>query len=285
MKYLVIGKKEDFKKILDEITLKTNNKMQFGGYLNPNPTSFKENLKYFDRILIADPSLEHYIKKELEDAQKNGYIIEILPEIAEKYLQRIPLIVLKKFKYYYSEFFIEKSENRFLDIIITLLFLIIASPLLIVIYTINYFMLGKPVIFKQTRVGKNEKKFLMYKFRTIHNNHINKFCKFLRKTRLDELPQFFNVLKGNMNFIGPRPEMISFHDMCMENIEFYNYRLLVNPGITGWAQVKFKYTTNLEDYKIKTEYDLYYVKNKSLLLDIKILLLTFLAIFKDQGSL
>ncbi|WP_129409312.1 sugar transferase [Marinitoga lauensis] len=168
---------------------------------------------------------------------------------------------------------------------LALISLILTAPLFLIISILNYIIIGKPIIFKQIRVGKNKKKFLMYKFRTIHNDNIHSFGKFLRKTRLDEIPQFINVLIGNMNFIGPRPEMISFHEMCEENIDYYNYRLYVNPGITGWAQVKFKYTTSLEDYKTKTEYDLYYVKNKSFLLDLKILLLTFLAIFKDNGSL
>ncbi|WGS65303.1 sugar transferase [Marinitoga aeolica] len=285
IKYLVIGRKEDFEDITNEIEKKAKGYIRFGDFLNPSPDVFLEKIKYHDRVLIADPDLEHYISKELENLKKNGIIIEILPELVEKYLQRIPLNVFKKFEYYYSEFFLKKDENRFFDVFLALISLILTSPLFLIISILNYLIIGKPIIFKQIRVGKNKKKFLMFKFRTIHNDNIHSFGKFLRKTRLDEIPQFINVLIGNMNFIGPRPEMISFHEMCEENIEFYNYRLYVNPGITGWAQVKFKYTTSLEDYKTKTEYDLYYVKNKSFLLDLKILLLTFLAIFKDNGSL
>lgn len=285
IKYLVIGRKEDFEEITNEIEKKTKGHIRFGDFLNPSPEVFLEKIKYHDRVLIADPDLEHYISKELENLKKNGIIIEILPDIVEKYLKRIPITVFKKFEYYYSEFFLSKQENRSFDILLALISLIITSPLFIIISLINFFTIGKPIIFKQIRIGKNKKRFLMFKFRTIHNDNIHSFGKFLRKTRLDEIPQFINVLIGNMNFIGPRPEMISFHKMCEENIDYYNYRLYINPGITGWAQVKYKYTTTLEDYIIKTEYDLYYVKNKSFLLDLKILLLTFLAIFKDNGSL
>ncbi|GAB6188396.1 hypothetical protein JCM30566_01350 [Marinitoga arctica] len=285
IKYLVIGKEEEFKDITNEIEKKTKGYISFGDFLNPSPEVFLEKIKFHDRVLIADPELEYYVKEELENVKKQGITIEILPELVEKYLQRIPLIVFKKFEYYYSEFFLKKEEKRFFDIFLALTSLIITFPLFILISLINYFIIGKPVIFKQIRIGKNKKKFLMYKFRTIHNNNIHSFGKFLRKTRLDEIPQFINVLIGNMNFIGPRPEMISFHEMCENNIEYYNYRLYVNPGITGWAQVKYKYTTTLEDYKTKTEYDLYYVKNKNFLLDLKILFLTFLTIFKDNGSL
>ncbi|SHE48701.1 Sugar transferase involved in LPS biosynthesis (colanic, teichoic acid) [Marinitoga hydrogenitolerans DSM 16785] len=285
IKYLVIGKKEEFETIIYEIEKKSKGKIIFGDFLNPSPEAFLEKIKYHDRVLIADPNLEHYVKKELESLKKQGIVIEILPELVEKYLQRIPLSVFEKFEYYYSEFFLKKEEKRFFDIFLALFFLIFSLPLFIIISIINYFTIGKPVIFKQIRMGKNKKKFLMYKFRTIHNDNIHSFGKFLRKTRLDEIPQFINVLIGNMNFIGPRPEMLTFHQMCEENIDFYNYRLYVNPGITGWAQVKYKYTTTLEDYKIKTEYDLYYVKNKNYLLDLKIIFLTFLTIFKDNGSL
>ncbi|KAF2955870.1 sugar transferase [Marinitoga sp. 38H-ov] len=284
IKYLVIGKKEDFENITNEIEKKTKGQITFGDFLNPNPNIFLERIKYHDRVLIADPDLEKHIKEELNNIKKQGIIIDILPDIVEKYLQRIPILVFKKFEFYYSEFFLNKEENRIFDIFLALFFLILSSPLMILISILNYFIIGKPILFKQIRVGKNGKRFFMYKFRTIHNENIHSFSKFLRKTRLDELPQFFNVIKGNMNFIGPRPEMLSFHNMCKDNIDYYNYRLYINPGITGWAQVKYKYTTSLDDYIVKTEYDLYYVKNKNFLLDLKILLLTILTIFKDNGS-
>jgi lipopolysaccharide/colanic/teichoic acid biosynthesis glycosyltransferase len=93
--------------------------------------------------------------------------------------------------------------------------------------------------------------------------------RFLRKTRLDEILQLLNVIRGDMSIIGPRPEMKEFYEEGKKNIPYYRYRTRLRPGITGWAQVNFSYTTNLEDYKKKTEYDLYYIKNRSLLLDLK----------------
>jgi lipopolysaccharide/colanic/teichoic acid biosynthesis glycosyltransferase len=108
--------------------------------------------------------------------------------------------------------------------------------------------------------------------------------KITRKTRLDETLQFINVIKGDMSIVGPRPEMIDFHEDMKKQIPFYKNRLRTKPGITGWAQIHYKHTTTLEDYIKKTEYDLYYVKNKSTLLDIQIMLKTVETMFGMRGA-
>ncbi len=155
------------------------------------------------------------------------------------------------------------------------------------------------IFYKQERVGLNGAKFTIYKLRSMVQNaerngqaqwavkndaRITKVGNFIRKTRLDELPQVINVLKGEMSMVGPRPERQQFIDKLEQQIPSYNNRLEVKPGLTGWAQVNYGYGSTIEDARIKLNYDLYYCKHQSLLLDFKILLRTFAVVFKMQGQ-
>lgn len=146
---------------------------------------------------------------------------------------------------------------------------------------------GRPVLFRQIRVGRRGKRFLLYKFRSLRsvppsegtpNDGIEKrafpFGAFLRGSRLDELPQLANVLRGDMSLIGPRPEMEFFHERAEGTIPFYAQRLTVRPGITGWAQVRFPHTTEETDYWDKTAYDLWYVRHRGPLTDLRIVVRT-----------
>ena len=176
---------------------------------------------------------------------------------------------------------------RILDILVSLIVLVITSPLSLITTIAIYIKDGKPVIFKQTRVGKDGKHFAIYKFRSMQNTQlqepkfadqeeerITKVGKVIRKYRIDELPQFINVLKGDMSVVGPRPEQVEFTEEYLKTIPFYEYRLTVNPGITGWAQIMYKYSSNEEETIRKLKYDLWYIKNQGLLLDLKIMLQT-----------
>ncbi|WP_331250846.1 sugar transferase [Glaesserella parasuis] len=154
------------------------------------------------------------------------------------------------------------------------------------------------VLFIQKRVGQGRKEFNLYKFRsmcqdsekdgakfaTTNDMRITKIGKFIRKTRIDELPQFFNVLKGDMSLIGPRPEQKVFVDKFIKEIPFYNYRHIVKPGISGWAQVIQGYTADVNDTKIKLQYDLYYIKNFSIWLDILIVFKTIKTMLTGFGA-
>ena len=153
-----------------------------------------------------------------------------------------------------------------------------------------------PVFFKQTRVGKNEVEFKIIKFRTMkqENNHqgmtiandkrITALGKFLRKTRLDEIPQVLNILKGEMSFIGPRPERPEFVSQFEKEIPFYKTRLLIKPGLSGWDQVSGEYhSPSVEDTMIKLQNDLFYIKNRSLYLDATIILKTIAAVLSRAG--
>lgn len=154
------------------------------------------------------------------------------------------------------------------------------------------------VLFIQKRVGQGRKEFNLYKFRsmcqdsekdgakfaTTNDMRITKVGKFIRKTRIDELPQFFNVLKGDMSLIGPRLEQKVFVDKFIKEIPFYNYRHIVKPGISGWAQVIQGYTADVNDTKIKLQYDLYYIKNFSIWLDILIVFKTIKTMLTGFGA-
>jgi lipopolysaccharide/colanic/teichoic acid biosynthesis glycosyltransferase len=155
------------------------------------------------------------------------------------------------------------------------------------------------VLFRQERVGQNGKVFTLNKFRSMREDaerlsgavwaserdpRVTRIGRFLRKTRLDELPQLFNVLVGEMSFVGPRPERPEFVRLLQRQIPFYSGRLAVKPGITGWAQVRHEYAASVEDTLEKLQYDLYYIKNLSPLLDVLIILDTIRVVLFARGA-
>jgi lipopolysaccharide/colanic/teichoic acid biosynthesis glycosyltransferase len=146
---------------------------------------------------------------------------------------------------------------------------------------------GGPVLFRQARVGRFGRRFMLLKFRTLRGEtdaaenpndaieqRVFRFGAFLRRTRLDELPQFINIMRGDMSLVGPRPEMEYFHESWAGKIPFYHKRLLVRPGLSGWAQVRFPHTSSETDYWDKTAYDLWYVAHRNAIIDMRIILRT-----------
>lgn len=192
----------------------------------------------------------------------------------------------------------EKKIKRIMDIVFSLLLLIVTSPATILAAIAIKLESEGPVFYKQERVGMNGKIFKIIKFRTMIKDaekhtgpvwsskgdpRITKVGKFLRKVRLDEIPQAINVLKGDMSFVGPRPERPYFVEKLSKEIPLYKRRLKVRPGLTGWAQVKHKYDESIEDVKIKLRYDLFYIENMSLRLDFKIILRTVFVVLFGKG--
>ena len=183
----------------------------------------------------------------------------------------------------------KKYVKRILDFIISLLAIIILSPLLLVLYILVLIFMGYPAIFKQQRPGKNEKIFNLYKFRTMTNkkdkdgnllpdkDRLNKFGSMLRSTSLDELPEFFNILFGQMSFIGPRPLLVKY-------LPYYtkkeHHRHDIRPGLTGWAQVNGR---NLVNWDERFKLDLEYVNNVSLKMDLKVIFKTIKVVLKSEG--
>ena len=191
-----------------------------------------------------------------------------------------------------------KLFHRFLDILISLTGLVIFMVILPIIFILNIFINKGPLFYTQIRVGKSGQNFNIFKLRSMVVNaetsgavyaqkndiRITKFGKFLRKTRLDEVPQFYNILRGDMSIIGPRPERPEFVKGLEEKVPFYAIRHVVKPGLTGWAQVKFPYAGSLDEQEKKLRYDLYYIKEQSIYLDFKIIIKTITTILFFRGQ-
>ncbi|WP_281541815.1 sugar transferase [Maribacter aestuarii] len=186
-------------------------------------------------------------------------------------------------------FFINSTLSVLLGLI-----LILCIPWVLVL---NFFFNKGPLFYTQKRVGLHGKEFKIYKFRSMvtdaekegakmavkNDARITPFGRILRVFRIDELPQIISVIKGDMQFIGPRPERKVFVNQLNELVPFYGTRHLIRPGITGWAQVKFKYGQNMEDSIKKLEYDLYYIKNRSIMLDLRIIFKTVTTVLFSRG--
>lgn len=192
----------------------------------------------------------------------------------------------------------EKKLKRLLDIVISFILLVISLPVVIISAIAIKLDSKGPVFFRQERSGMNGKSFKMVKFRSMYTDaekhtgpvwsqkddpRITKVGKIIRKLRIDEIPQMYNVLKGEMSLVGPRPERPFFVEKLSEQIPYYKRRLKVRPGITGWAQVKHKYDESIEDVKIKLRYDLFYIENMSIRMDMKILFRTIFVVLFGKG--
>jgi exopolysaccharide biosynthesis polyprenyl glycosylphosphotransferase len=187
--------------------------------------------------------------------------------------------------------------KRLLDIAVSVVLLIVCMPIMLIIAVAVRLESRGPALFRQTRTGLNGKEFEILKFRSMvvdaekagpqwtsaRDPRVTKVGRLLRVLRLDELPQLINVIKGEMSFIGPRPERPVFIRELEKKIPFYDLRQLVRPGITGWAQVMYAYGASMDDALEKLQYDLYYIKNYSLLLDFAILLKTLRVVMLGRG--
>lgn len=190
-------------------------------------------------------------------------------------------------------------NKRIFDLIVSGVLLIFAMPFMVTAALFIFLETGAPVIYRQERVGLNNKSYTIFKFRSMrldaekggvakwaskNDDRITSVGRILRKLRIDELPQIVNVFKGDMSFVGPRPERPVFVETLTEKIPYYRARHTIKPGITGWAQVRYAYGASLEDAKEKLQYDLYYVKNHSVFLDILILFQTIQVVLWGKGA-
>jgi|GEM_PF-1213694 len=246
---------------------------------------------------IDESSSEALIKSKLA-----GYQVMELAELVEKESGKIPL------DYVNIHWFLEKFEvadrnlfriSRVFNIFISLILLVLLFPPGILVALLHKLFSKGPIFFFQQRIGLHGKKFQLVKFRTMvadAEKHGAQFTekddwritpvgKFMRRFRLDEIPQLINVLKGDMSMVGPRPEREVFIENLVKEIPYYKLRLLVPPGLTGWAQTNSPYAgNNVRDHKEKLEYDLYYIKNRNIFMDLMILLITVKAIIQGRGE-
>jgi lipopolysaccharide/colanic/teichoic acid biosynthesis glycosyltransferase len=240
----------------------------------------------------------------LLDAQERGAVITRFPVAYEDMMGRVPIThleadwILRSFvdQAHKSAFF--ELEKRLLDIAggtLGVLVFLLTCPFIAVAIILDS---GFPIFYTQTRSGRGDVRYKIFKFRTMRQNaeenglpqwaeendkRATRVGHILRKTHLDELPQFFNVLRGEMSLVGPRAERPELIAWFQQHVPFYRARLLVKPGITGWAQINYGYASTIEETITKLEYDLYYIKRRSLYLDIVILLRTPSMVFGLRG--
>ncbi|MDF2932660.1 MAG: sugar transferase [Chryseobacterium sp.] len=293
-RYIFINISSITLKILEEENFTKSHKSIFFNSDN-NHKSIFDYIKQFNvkTIVIETSELNHLPEKitnEIIEAKLQGIEVFEVHEFYERINGRIPLVKLNSNEYLADDIFsigLEKSDfvlKRFIDLVVSLILLPFAIPIVALGALLVFLNSPGRVLFYQERVGKNSKKFRIYKLRTMKINHNGDYTKdkddrlltvgkFLRTTKIDELPQLFNVLNGNMSLIGPRPEQQKYVEKSVAENSYFDLRHLVKPGITGWAQVNLPKATPKDNLK-KLEYDLYYIKNYSALLDVKILLRT-----------
>ncbi|MDO5970544.1 sugar transferase [Flavivirga aquimarina] len=263
--------------------------------------------KNISEIVIASynsESITSEIYYSLISLLEEGFSIKEYTQVYEEMAQRIPVQFVGKDFYKYFPFSRSNQNklysffHRFFDIIISLAGTIIGVLFFPLILLGNVVANRGPLFYSQDRIGKNGKVFKILKYRTMVKNaenagavwakkgdaRVTPFGRFLRHSRLDEMPQFINVLKGEMSLIGPRPERPYFVKELSQMLPFYETRHIVKPGLTGWAQVKTRYGSSVDDSLLKLQYDLYYIKHKSFFLDINILVKTISTMIFFRGQ-
>lgn len=263
---------------------------------------------YIDEIILAAhtaKSVKGTLYSRLVDCESYGVPVTPVNMVYESVTGKL-MVKEKNGEFILTYDYYSKKKNDvylFVNRLLNIIFGIIGVAGLLMItpfvWLFNLFMSRGPLLYSQERVGRDNKPFTIYKFRTMvvdaekhtgavwagdNDPRITLPGKFYRKTRIDELPQFWNVLKGDMNLIGPRPERQVFVDQLKQTITFFETRHLVKPGITGWAQVRHKYGNTDEDALIKLQYDLYYIKYRSFALDINIIAQTVAVMLKFKGN-
>ena len=299
-RYLVIGKEEELGPILEEVKKASMGKIEIYSYMNPTAAALTqaitfEETKPFDAILIGDPKLAERVDEILCEGKSKGTDVEYLPRIVEETLQRIPEILLIKFRGYYDVIFSDvylSRRMRVFDLLLSSILILICSPFLILAVIYILARDGKPVFFKQERAGYLGKTYKLLKLRTMddirNENGLTESVttesgKILRKFRLNEIPQLINVIKGNMSLVGCRPDLPWQHSKWSKTFPKYSARMNYLPGITGHAQVMYKYVNTDEEVKKRLEYDLYYIKNRSVKLYLITLIRTFETVILGRG--
>ncbi len=258
-----------------------------------------------DLVFAISGTMSPEMFQALQKAAEQGIEITTMPIVYEELLGRVPILLLQSDWLVRS--FVDHARaggfyeisKRLIDIagaLVGLAFFVVIFPVVSVAILLDT---GRPVLYSQIRLGKNGREYKITKFRTMHrdaekdgvarpatqnDNRVTRVGSILRKSHLDEWPQFINVLRGDMSLVGPRAERRELVEELQNNVPFYRARLLAKPGITGWAQINFGYAATVEDTTIKLEYDLYYIKHRNLLLDIIILLRTFSQVAGLRGQ-
>ncbi len=240
----------------------------------------------------------------LLDAQERGVEVTRMPTLYEEITQRVPIHhlesdwLIRSFVDQLHVSLIYELLKRLMDVIGGVIGLLLFGALFPFVSLAIALDSGWPILYSQERLGKGGHRFRIYKFRTMQRDaeadggarlavegdpRVTRVGRFLRRTRLDELPQFWNVVRGEMSLVGPRAERPSLVAEFQKQIPFYRARLLVKPGLTGWAQINYGYVASVTETAVKLEYDLYYIKHRSLLMDVMIVLRTIGTVLSRKG--
>ncbi|WP_300619987.1 exopolysaccharide biosynthesis polyprenyl glycosylphosphotransferase [uncultured Fusobacterium sp.] len=303
LRYVTIyGNGEMKNRVLDSIQhFQEYQYIDFTGAKEEFPKFVQENnisLIILCREKLASSEIREILAMKLKGVEVKSYfdyMIENEGKIEVEFITEEWLLQAYGFKILRSQ--IQNNIKRVFDIIMAIIIGVMTLPVMAVAAIIVRLESPGPIIYSQDRVGENGKEFKVHKFRSMRNDaekdgakwaqvndpRVTKFGNFMRKTRIDELPQLINVLKGEMSFIGPRPERMVFIKELEKEIPYYNLRHMVKPGLTGWAQVMYPYGASVEDARRKLEYDLYYIKHHSLYLDLMIMFMTFKTVVFGKG--
>lgn len=257
-----------------------------------------------DLIFSISGDMKPSLYSSIVAAKERGIEVTTMPVMYEEMLGRVPITLLADDWVLRS--FVDRAHasgsyelfKRLFEVLVSIIGLLLLIPLFPIIALAILLDNGSPIIFRQERVGKNGKTFILYKFRSMYTDaeedgvarlavendeRATRVGKFLRKSHLDELPQFINVIKGDISLVGPRAERPEMIEKFEKEIPFYRARLFVKPGASGWAQINYQYASSAEETRIKLEYDLYYIMHRSFFLDIMILVRTLGAFVGFRG--
>jgi sugar transferase (PEP-CTERM system associated) len=260
--------------------------------------------RHVDRIVVGMSDRRGRLPiEQLLRAKMSGVRVEDATTTYERLTGKILLDDLKPSWLIFSDGFrasrVTRFVKRMLDLSFSIILAIVSAPLMALTAMAIRLDSPGPMLYSQERVGENGAVFKIYKFRSMRtdaevagtpvwardqDDRVTRVGRFIRKTRLDELPQLWNVMRGDMSFVGPRPERPFFVDQLAKDIPFYLQRHSVKPGLTGWAQVKYQYGSTVEDAMEKLRYDLYYIKHLSIVFDLTIVLDTVKVILFGKGA-
>ena len=255
------------------------------------------------RIIVAvEDARDELPVQELLNLRFSGFSVERANDLNERLSGKIQLNGLRPSNFLYSDGFRINRWQQFTRQLVSMVVagtgLLLFVPFFPVVALLVKTTSEGPIFFRQTRVGMGGRPFFVYKFRSMFTNaeaggarwatkddpRVTKWGMFMRKTRIDEIPQLWNVLRGDMGFVGPRPERPEFVPMLSAHLPFYYLRHLIRPGLTGWAQVRYGYGATLAESREKLEFDLYYIKHASLGLDLLIMFETVKTILRRRGA-
>jgi sugar transferase (PEP-CTERM system associated) len=265
--------------------------------------SLSRKRKPVDRVIVAFQDRRDKLPiSELLRLRFEGVVIEEAGTLLERLSGRLQLDQLRPSSFIYANGFrlrpTQQISRRVASMFAAGVGLILFLPFLPIVVALVRLSSSGPILFRQTRVGLRDRNFTVLKFRTMIQNaeatgakwatkndpRVTRIGRFMRKTRLDEVPQLWNVLRGDMNFVGPRPERPEFVPLLSQEMPYYHLRHMIRPGLTGWAQVRYGYGGTVDETRHKLEFDLYYLKHMSLGLDLLIMFQTVKTILRRRGA-